>query len=45
MSKPNFQSMSQKDLHDYVMAHQDEQEAFYAYVDIHAEATWIGCQQ
>lgn len=42
MSKPNFQSVSQKDLYDYVMAHRDEQEAFYAYVDIiHAEATWI----
>ncbi len=34
--------MSQKDLHDYVMAHRDEQEAFYAYVDkLHAEANWI----
>ena len=34
--------MSQKDLHDYVMAHRDEQEAFYAYVDkLHSEATWI----
>lgn len=42
MSKPNFQSMSQKDLHDYVMAHRDEQEAFYAYVDkLHSEANWI----
>ncbi len=42
MSKPNVQSMSQKDLHDYVMAHRDEQEAFCAYVDkLHAEATWI----
>ena len=42
MSKPNFQSMSQKDLYDYVRAHRDEQEAFYAYVDkLHAEANWI----
>ena len=42
MSKPNFQSMSQKELHDYVMAHRDEQEAFYAYIDkLHSEATWI----
>ncbi len=42
MSKRNFQSMSQKELHDYVMTHRDEQEAFYAYVDkLHAEATWI----
>ena len=42
MSKPNFQSMSQKDLRDYVMAHRDEPEAFYAYVDkLHSEANWI----
>ena len=42
MSKPNFQSMSQKNLYDYVMAHRDEHEAFYAFVDkIHAEANWI----
>jgi len=42
MSKPNFQTMSQKDLHAYVLAHRDEQEAFYAYVDkLHAEANWV----
>ncbi len=42
MSRPNFKAMSQKDLHAYVLAHRDDQEAFYAYVDIlHAEATWI----
>lgn len=42
MSKPDFKTMSQKDLHAYVLAHRDDQEAFYAYVDkLHAEATWI----
>ena len=33
MSKPNFQAMSQKELHDYVLAHRDDHEAFYTYVD------------
>lgn len=42
MSKPDFQSMSRKDLHAYVLTHREDQEAFYAYVDmLHAEATWI----
>lgn len=42
MSKPNFQAMSQQDLHAYVLAHRDDQEAFYAYVDkLHAEANWV----
>jgi hypothetical protein len=42
MSKPKFQAMSQKELQDYVLAHRDDQEAFYAYVDkLHAEASWI----
>ena len=42
MSKPNFQDMSQKELQTYVLAHRDDQEAFYAYVDkLHAEATWV----
>lgn len=42
MSKPNFQAMSQQDLHAYVLAHRDDQEAFYAYVDkLHAEADWV----
>jgi hypothetical protein len=42
MSKPNFQSMSQKELQAYVLAHRDDQEAFYAYIDkLHAEATWV----
>jgi len=42
MSRPNFKAMSQKDLPAYVLAHRDDQEAFYAYVDkLHTEATWI----
>lgn len=42
MNTPNFQAISQKELHDYVLAHRDDQEAFYAYVDkLHAEANWI----
>ena len=42
MSKPNFQAMSRKELHAYVLAHRDDREAFYAYVDkLHAEANWV----
>jgi hypothetical protein len=42
MSKPNFQAMSQKELHDYVLTHRDDQEAFYAYIDkLHDEGHWI----
>ncbi|MHC5721654.1 MAG: DUF6887 family protein, partial [Nostoc sp.] len=26
MSKPNFHAMSQKELHDYVLAHREDQE-------------------
>ncbi|WP_442949923.1 DUF6887 family protein [Nostoc sp.] len=38
MSKPNFHAMSQKELDDYVLAHREDQEAFYAYVDkLHLE--------
>ena len=38
MSKPNFATMSQKELHDYFLTHRDDQEAFYAYVDkLHRE--------
>lgn len=34
--------MSRKELHEYVLAHRDDQEAFYAYLDkLHAEATWV----
>ena len=42
MSKPDFQAMSQQDLHAYVLAHRDNQEAFHAYIDkLHAEANWV----
>ncbi|MBD2037442.1 hypothetical protein H6F86_07380 [Phormidium sp. FACHB-592] len=42
MSEPNFQAMSCKELHAYVLAHRDDQKAFYAYVDkLYAEATWV----
>jgi len=42
VSKPNFQAMSLKELHTYVLAHRDDQEAFHAYVDkLHAEADWV----
>ena len=42
MSNPNFQAMSQKELHSYILAHRDDQEAFYAYVDkLHKEANWV----
>ena len=42
MNKPNFQAMNRKELHDYVLTHREDQEAFYAYVDkLHAEGNWI----
>lgn len=42
MNQPNFQTMSQKELHDYVITHRNDQEAFYAYVDkLHAEGNWV----
>ncbi|MEH2163226.1 MAG: hypothetical protein V7K38_19900 [Nostoc sp.] len=33
MSKPNFHSISKAELRAYVIAHQDDQEAFYALAD------------
>jgi hypothetical protein len=34
--------MNQKELHDYVLTHRDDEEAFYAYVDkLHTEGNWI----
>lgn len=42
MNKLNFQAMSWKELHAYVLAHRDDRDAFYAYVDkLHTEANWI----
>lgn len=33
MIKPNFQEMTGKDLRSYMLAHRDDDEAFYAYMD------------
>lgn len=33
MNQPNFQAMTKKELRAYVLAHRDDDEAFYAYVD------------
>jgi hypothetical protein len=33
MSQPNFDAISKAELRAYVIAHQDDQEAFYALVD------------
>jgi hypothetical protein len=42
MSKPNFKTMNRKELHVYVLAHREDEEAFHLYVDkLHTEATWI----
>jgi hypothetical protein len=42
MSTLNFQSMSQKDLHNYVLSHREDEEAFHAYVDkLHKEGQWV----
>jgi hypothetical protein len=42
MSQRDFKTMSQKELHAYVLAHREDHEAFYAYVDkLYAEATWV----
>jgi hypothetical protein len=42
MSKPDFQSMSPQELHRYVLSHREDQEAFYAYVDmLHEKGRWI----
>lgn len=42
MNNPNFQVMSQKELHRYVLAHREDQEAFYVYVDkLHEEGNWV----
>jgi hypothetical protein len=42
VSKPNFQSMNQKELKNYVLEHREDQEAFHAYIDrLHTEGNWI----
>ncbi|MBC6475800.1 MAG: hypothetical protein GDA48_25790 [Hormoscilla sp. GM102CHS1] len=39
--KPNFQTMTKKELRAYVLAHRDDDEAFYAYVDNIHEANAV----
>ncbi|MEH2386232.1 MAG: hypothetical protein V7K14_10730 [Nostoc sp.] len=40
--KPNFHEMSLKELRVYVLAHQDDNEAFYAYMDkSKTEGNWV----
>jgi hypothetical protein len=40
--KPNFHDMTKKELRTYVLAHRDDNEAFYAYVDkINAEGNRV----
>ncbi len=42
MNQSKFKTMNRQDLHAYVLAHREDQDAFYTYVDrLHAEATWI----
>jgi len=42
MNKPNFQAMTRKELHAYVLKHREDVEAFHIYVDkLHKEANWI----
>jgi hypothetical protein len=33
MTKPNFESMTRKELLAYMLEHRDDDEAFYAYMD------------
>ena len=42
MSNPNFQTMTLKELRIYVLSHQEDNEAFYAFVDrLHSEKKWV----
>ena len=42
MSQPNFKNMNQKELKNYFLAHRDDRDAFYAYIDrLHSEGNWI----
>ncbi|MEM9274951.1 MAG: hypothetical protein AAGA80_18600 [Cyanobacteria bacterium P01_F01_bin.143] len=42
MTQPNFESMTQKELQKYFLAHRDNQAAFYAYIDkLRKEGNWI----
>jgi hypothetical protein len=38
MTKPNFQTMTRKEILDYIVEHRDDDEAFYAFMDkVYAE--------
>jgi hypothetical protein len=40
--KPDFAAMSRKELRAYLLAHRDDEEAFFAYVDrSETEANWV----
>ena len=40
--KPDFAAMSRKELREYLLAHREDEEAFFAFVDrSEAEANWI----
>jgi hypothetical protein len=40
--KPNFMTMSRQELRAYVLAHREDEEAFFAFVDrSEAEAIWV----
>ncbi|MGV0024330.1 DUF6887 family protein [Phormidesmis priestleyi] len=40
--KPNFAAMTRKELRAYLLAHRNDEEAFFAYVDrSEVEANWI----
>ncbi|MEB3232702.1 MAG: hypothetical protein VKJ64_16960 [Leptolyngbyaceae bacterium] len=42
--KPDFSTMSRKELRAYVLTHRDDEDAFFAYVDrSNQEATWVDC--
>lgn len=42
MTKPDFSSMSRKELRAYLLTHRHNREAFYAYIDrSEVEADWV----
>jgi hypothetical protein len=42
MSNPDFKTMSEKELREYFLAHRDNQDVFYSYIDkLNAEGKWI----
>jgi hypothetical protein len=42
--KPDFSTMSRTELRAYILAHREEEDAFFAYIDrSNNEATWVDC--